>query len=284
MDKTSTLTPEILHIVQDQGTESPGTGAYNLLDIDGSYLCRRCGLALFRSTDKFLSSCGWPSFDDEIADTLQRVPDKDGLRTEIFCARCDAHLGHVFHGEHITSKNLRHCINSLGLDFVQDEEVTDTEEAIYAGGCFWGVQYLFDQVPGVLLTEVGYTGGHHDHPTYREVCNGATGHVEAIRVLYDKDKIDYETLTRYFLEIHDPTQHDGQGPDIGDQYQSAIFYYNEEQQEVAQTLMDILEEYGFGIATVLKPTQTFWPAEEYHQKYDEKNDQIPYCHSRVKRF
>ena len=164
MDKLKTLTPEIVTVVRDQGTEYPHTGKYNVFEGEGTYLCRQCGLALFRSTDKFISSCGWPSFDDELPNAIKRLTDADGRRTEIRCQRCDAHLGHVFMGEGFTEKNQRHCVNSLAIDFVQDGDVIDTEEAIYAGGCFWGVQYLLEQEPGVLFTEVGYTGEKKNFP------------------------------------------------------------------------------------------------------------------------
>ena len=284
MDKSKTLTPDVFHIVKEQGTEPPMSGKFNRFEGTGTYLCRQCGLALFRSSDKFLSSCGWPSFDDEIANSINRLPDRDGRRTEIRCQRCNAHLGHVFLGEGITEKNQRHCVNSLSIDFVPDTEVIDTEEAIYAGGCFWGVQYLLEQEPGTLDTEVGYTGGQINNPTYEQVCSGKTGHVEAIRVIYNPKIINYESLTRLFLEIHDPTQQDGQGPDIGPQYRSMIFYYDEEQKKVAAMLLILLEEKGLKIATELHPVTTFWPAEEYHQEYYQKTGKKPYCHVKTKRF
>lgn len=284
MDKSKTLTPVVMHIVRDQGTEPPNTGKYNTFEDVGTYLCRQCGLALFRSTSKFISACGWPSFDEELPNTLARLPDPDGQRTEIRCMRCDAHLGHVFLGEGHTETNQRHCVNSLAIDFVADTEVHDTEETIYAGGCFWGVQYLLEQEPGVLYTEVGYTGGDKETPTYEEVCQKNTGHFEAIRVIYNPDVINYETLTKIFLEIHDPTQPDGQGPDIGPQYQSAIFYYNDEQKKIASHLLKTLENKGLNIATQLIPANIFWPAEEYHQDYYHKTGKTPYCHVRTKRF
>lgn len=284
MDKSKSLTPDTLYIVKDQGTEPPSSSKFTSFEGRGTYLCRQCGLALFRSTDKFSSSCGWPSFDDELPNTIKRLPDRDGRRTEICCNRCDAHLGHVFLGEGITEKNQRHCVNSLALDFVPDTSVTDTEEAIFSGGCFWGVQYLLEQEPGVLYTEVGYTGGSIENPSYKQVCTGTTGHLEAIRVIYNPDVIDYETLTRLFFEIHDPTQNNGQGPDIGPQYLSAIFYYDEHQKTIAEKLIGILKEKDLNIATRLYPVSTFWPAEDYHQEYYQKTGKEPYCHVRVKRF
>ncbi len=284
MDKLQTLAPKIVDIIIDKGTELPGTGQYHQFSGQGSYLCRQCGLALFRSDDKFLSSCGWPSFDEEITGTIKRSPDPDGIRTKISCQRCDAHLGHVFIGEGHTTKNMRHCVNSLAIDFVLDTKVVDTEEVIYAGGCFWGVQHLLDQEAGVLKTEVGYSGGHLDSPTYEVVCGGKSGHLEAVRVIYDSAHTNYETLTRFFLEIHDPSQVNRQGPDIGEQYSSAIFYFNDQQHAIANHLLEELKSLGINPQTQLIEATVFWPAEEHHQHYYQKTGKQPYCHVRTKRF
>lgn len=284
MLKTASLTPKILQVVQDKGTEHPFTGEYNDFKDTGTYLCRQCGLALFRSQSKFHSGCGWPSFDEEISDHVLRELDADGQRTEILCRRCHAHLGHVFQGEHLTLKNLRHCVNSLSLDFVSNTEVMDTEEAIFAAGCFWGVEYFFKLLPGVLKTVSGYIGGTKNYPSYEEVCSGNTGHFEAIRVVYDPSKIDFKKLTQYFFEIHDPTQNNGQGPDLGEQYLSVIFYYNDEQKNIANTLIEYLKQKGLQIHTQLLPVSIFWPAEAYHQNYYAKTGKHPYCHQYVKRF
>lgn len=282
--KTTSLQPSTLQIVRDKATERPFTGEYNQLDLAGTYLCRQCGLALFRSKTKFHSGCGWPSFDQEIPGAVKQILDADGQRTEILCARCDAHLGHVFKGEGFTDKNIRHCVNSRSLDFVTDLTVKDTEEAIYAAGCFWGVEYYLQKIPGVLKTEVGYTGGQTSRPTYHQVCTGNTGHFEAIRVLYDPEKISYELLTKYFFEIHDPTQSNGQGPDIGQQYLSAIFYYNNEQKNTAKDLISYLTQQGLSIHTQILPATIFWPAESDHQDYYTKTRKTPYCHHYIKRF
>ena len=223
--KTASLPPHLLHIIRDKGTEKPFSGEYIVTSVVGTYLCRQCGLALFRGDAKFNSSCGWPSFDDQIMNAVHNELDPDGRRTEIVCRRCHAHLGHVFCGEGLTAKNIRYCVNSVSLDFVTDGTVMDTEEAIFAGGCFWGMEYYFERLDGVLKTEVGYIGGTTDNPNYESVCSGSTGHYEAVRVVYNPDKISYENLVKYFFEIHDPTQYDGQGPDRGTQYLSRIFYY-----------------------------------------------------------
>ncbi|MEX0881696.1 MAG: peptide-methionine (S)-S-oxide reductase MsrA [Candidatus Saccharimonadales bacterium] len=145
--------------------------------------------------------------------------------------------------------------------------------AIFAAGCFWGVQYYFDQVPGVVETEVGYTGGKVDNPTYEQVCSHTTGHAEATKVNYDPKKVSYETLLRHFFRIHDPAQLNRQGPDVGDQYRSAIFYLNGDQKNQAKKMLDLLSnsgKYDKPIVTTLEKAGKFWRAEEYHQKYTEK--------------
>ena len=284
MFKSNSLSESILAIIQNKGTEAPFTGEYNDFDSKGTYLCRQCGLALFRANTKFHSGCGWPSFDNNIEGTVLRIPDKDGTRTEITCVRCNGHLGHVFQGEHFTFSNTRHCVNSLSLDFVPNVEVMDTQEVILAAGCFWGVEYYFKKLPGVLKVEAGYTGGAKKAPTYREICMGQTGHVEAVRVIFDVNKITYEQVIKFFFEIHDPTQQNGQGPDLGSQYLSKVFYYNEEQKQIAAELSQKLIETGYAIATVLEPVKIFWPAEEYHQDYYQKTAKMPYCHRYIRRF
>ncbi len=282
--KNNTLPPATKIVVFEKGTEAPFIGEYCNEEGHGTYLCRVCGLALFRADAKFHSGCGWPSFDEEISSTIRREPDADGRRTEILCMRCNAHLGHVFSGEHFTTKNQRHCVNSLSVDFVHSDTIVDSDEAIFAGGCFWGVQHLLNQLKGVVKTEVGYTGGHYLNPTYSDVCRGDTGHLEATRVIFDTALLDYETLTKYFFEIHDPTQANGQGPDIGSSYLSAIFYLNDEQKHVAEGLIHQLCKQGLNIATKLKEVSIFWKAETDHQDYYLKTGKNPYCHSRVRRF
>ncbi len=284
VEKTASLPDIILAVVREKGTERPFSGEYDDFGESGTYLCRQCGLALFRSKTKFHSGCGWPSFDEEITGAVTRKPDADGIRIEIVCSRCHAHLGHVFLDEKFTKKNTRHCVNSLSLDFVPQQDVVDTEEAIFAAGCFWGVEYYLKKLPGVLKTEVGYTGGSKKNPSYQEVCAGTTGHVEAIRVIYDPSKINYDKLVSYFFEIHDPTQTSGQGPDLGEQYLSVIFYYNEEQKKIALKRMHELEKLGYRIATKLRPVSPFWRAELYHQDYYQKTGKQPYCHRYEKKF
>lgn len=278
------LNPEEERVILHKGTEVPFSGKYYKHAEDGTYVCRQCGAPLYRSEDKFDAGCGWPSFDDQIPGAVRRTPDADGLRTEITCARCGAHLGHVFEGERFTPKNTRHCVNSVSLDFLPAAKPDTRQTAVFAGGCFWGVEHLLKDAPGVLDVQSGYTGGSVQQPTYEQVSSGRTGHLEAVRVTYDPSKTDYETLAKLFFEIHDPTQTDGQGPDIGPQYRSAVFYADENQKQTMQKLIRQLEQKGYRIATRLLPLETFWPAEAYHQDYYERKGTQPYCHMRVKRF
>ena len=158
------------------------------------------------------------------------------------------------------------------------------ERALFASGCFWGTEYYFRKQPGVLQTAVGFTGGHVKNPAYREVCAGTTGHAEVVEVLYDPKKVDFETLGRLFFETHDPTQVNRQGPDVGTQYRSEIFYLNEAQKETAERLIRLLVDGGLNVATQLSAASAFYKAEEYHQDYYAKNGSSPYCHIYTKRF
>ncbi len=272
-------------VINRKGTEKPWTGKYNDNKREGTYLCKKCGQALFRSDDKFDSQCGWPSFDDEIPGAIERSPDADGVRTEIVCSNCKGHLGHVFKGEGYTGKNLRHCVNSVSVDFIPGKlEAGLYEKAVLAGGCFWGVEYYLRKLGGVVSVVSGYTGGHVKNPSYREVCNGTTGHAEAVRVFYDPGVISYEDVVKNFLEIHDPTQLNRQGPDTGEQYRSEIFYFNDRQREIAEKLLNILRDKGYDVATKLTKASEFFEAEDYHQEYYEKKGSTPYCHVFTKRF
>ncbi len=277
-NKYNKLTEEEERVILHKGTERPFTGKYNTHFENGIYPCKRCNAPLYKSEYKFKSHCGWPSFDDEIPGAIKRKTDSDGVRTEILCNNCDAHLGHVFTGEHLTDKNIRHCVNSISMNFIK------TMQAIFAAGCFWGVEHLLQKQDGVVYTEVGYTGGKKANPTYHEVCYNNTGHAEAVRVYYTPEVVSFEELAKLFFEIHDPTQHNRQGPDIGEQYRSAIFYVNNEQKETAEKLINQLEDKGYNIATSLEQANDFWIAEEYHQNYYDKKNSQPYCHTYKKRF
>jgi peptide methionine sulfoxide reductase msrA/msrB len=278
------LTPEEEAVIVSKGTELPFSGEYYQHFETGTYHCKRCDALLYRSSDKFATSCGWPSFDDEIEGAVKHETDADGMRTEILCGNCGAHLGHVFEGEMLTDTNVRHCVNSISLVFVPDEKAADTAVAHFAGGCFWGVEHLFEGKEGVVSATSGYMGGSKEAPTYQDVISGATGHLEAVEVEYDPGKVTFEELARYFFEIHDPTQANGQGPDIGEQYLSAVFYASDEEKETAERLIGILMDKGYDVATKVLPATDFWPAEDYHQDYYARKGRQPYCHVYTKRF
>lgn len=158
--------------------------------------------------------------------------------------------------------------------------MSDTESATLAGGCFWCTEAAFEELPGVESVTSGYCGGHVEDPTYEAVCSGETGHAEAVQVTYDPDVVDYERLLEVFFTIHDPTTVDRQGPDVGSQYRSAIFYHDERQREVAASFIEDLEAsdaYEDPIVTELEPLETFYEAEEYHQDYYARNPEDAYC-------
>jgi len=279
------LTKEETYVIKNKGTEAPFTGKYTGNKASGTYICRQCGAPLYYSKDKFDSHCGWPSFDDEIKGAVKRLPDADGIRTEILCSACGAHLGHVFLGENFTPKNTRHCVNSISLDFVPDMLSPGRYGiALFAGGCFWGVEYFMQKEQGVVSVTSGFTGGHVKNPSYKEGCTGKTGHAEVVKIVYDPEKTSYEKLLKLFLEIHDPEQAGGQGPDIGDQYRSEIFYLNNEQKVTAEKCLDILRKKGYKIVTRITRASEFYPAEDYHQDYYFRNGKLPYCHAYTKRF
>ena len=277
------LSKEEERIIVNKGTEAPYSGQYYDHFEQGTYTCKRCGEELFKSSSKFKAHCGWPSFDDQIPGAVKQQTDADGQRTEITCVNCGAHLGHIFGGEGYTEKNQRYCVNSLSMSFVPGG-VQKNSRAIFAGGCFWGVEYYFQKTEGVLSTRVGYTGGNLDNPTYKQVCSDRTGHAEAIEVVYDPDKVDYEKLAKLFFEIHDFTQLNRQGPDIGSQYRSGVYYVDEKQKETAEKLVELLRQSGHDVKTEIAPAGQFWPAEDYHQDYYEKNGKTPYCHIHRKIF
>ena len=283
MMKFNKLTEREEDVIVRKGTEKPFTGEYLDNEEEGTYVCKRCDAPLYKSNDKFDARCGWPSFDDEIEGSVKRVIDADGRRTEIVCSNCGGHLGHVFLGEQFTDKNTRHCVNSISLKFVPKKD-DSLEKAHFASGCFWGTEYYFMQAPGVVETSVGYMGGHKDNPTYEQVSTGKTGHLEATEIVYDPSVITYGDLVRLFYETHDFTQTDGQGPDIGSQYLSAIFYKDDEQKAIAEKYTNLLLKKGYKVATTLRPAAKFWKAEDYHQQYYKHKGSTPYCHTYTKIF
>lgn len=276
------LTLEEAKVIEHKGTELPYTGEYENFFDNGIYSCKKCGNALYLSKDKFDSGCGWPSFDDEIQGAIKKIADADGQRTEIVCAKCNGHLGHLFLNEGITKKNTRHCVNSISLKFIPEKH--EPEEAIFAGGCFWGVEYLMEKQKGVILVESGYIGDNIPNPNYEMVCYQNTNYAEAVKITFNSSLTNYQTLVKYFLEIHDPTQFNKQGPDIGKQYRSEIFYTNELQKTIATKLVTQLKTKGYKVVTKITAASTFYRAEEYHQNYYKKKGNIPYCHFHTKRF
>jgi len=274
------------YVIVEKGTERPFSGKYVNMKEPGVYRCKVCDTPLYRSDDKFDSHCGWPSFDDAIPGAIKEVPDKDGRRMEIVCARCGAHLGHVFRGEGLTPKNTRHCVNSVSLTFDKQKKAVEKglKRAYFAGGCFWGVEYYLEKIDGVKEVISGFMGGKMKNPSYKDIVYKNTGHLETVEVVYDPSKVSYETLAKTFFEIHDPTQEDGQGPDIGSQYRSAVFVSSLQERRTVERLIGVLEKKGYKVATKILPAKTFYKAEAYHQDYYERKGSKPYCHGYVKRF
>lgn len=282
-------------VILNKATEPPFSGKYTHQGEPGTYICRQCGMPLYSSEAKFDSGCGWPSFDTELPGAVRRLPDADGRRTEIVCANCGGHLGHVFEGEGFTETNTRHCVNSLSMAFAEKGSEAEKEAfarrqstgltatAIVAGGCFWGVEDAFEKLPGVVEAVSGYTGGTVPSPSYEQVGTGRTGHAEAVLIRYDPSKISYEQILRRFFEIHDPTQLNRQGPDVGTQYRSAVFYASGSEKLIAEHLIDELKELGYKVVTTLEKAGPFYEAEAYHQNFAARTGRGG-CHLPVKRF
>ena len=279
------LNPEETRVIINKGTEMPYAGEYDKFYEQGVYNCKQCGTELFKSADKFDSGSGWPSFDDTIEGRVKEISDADGMRVEIVCAECGGHLGHVFKGEQITSKSTRHCANSISMEFIPATE-ENSKKAYFAAGCFWGVEYHFAKMDGVIAADSGYMGGHTQNPTYQDICTGSTGHLEVVEVTYEPSKVSFEDLAKMFFETHESAQTNGQGPDIGSQYLSAVFYNDEAEKETIEKLIGILATKGVKSATkLIKASEhPFYKAEEYHQDYYKKHNKTPYCHTYMKKF
>ena len=284
--KYNDLNSEEIRVIEHKGTEMAFSGKYDGFYQSGIYLCRKCNTPLFNSVDKFDSGSGWPSFDDSIEGAVKEIPDADGRRVEIVCATCDGHLGHVFRGEQLTPKSTRHCVNSLSLSFEAYETNSRYKKAYFASGCFWGTEYWFTKQEGVVTANSGYMGGHTIDPTYHEICQKDTGHLETVEVTYDPTIVSFESLAKLFFETHNPEQMNGQGPDIGPQYLSAVFTNNIEEEDTVQILINQLEDKGLNIATMIKDANehTFYMAEHEHQNYYTLRGSTPYCHTYTKRF
>ncbi len=282
------LGDDAYRITQKAGTEAPFCGT--LLDNkkDGVYVCAVCHLPLFSSDHKFTSGTGWPSFFTPFdEDHVTQIPDNTlGMqRIEIECARCDSHLGHVFEdGPRPTG--LRFCLNSASLEFSEKGASlpagampVKTQTAYFAGGCFWGIEHYFQQGEGVLSAESGYMQGDVKNPTYEDVLSHKSGHAETVKVVFDPRRITFERLLRAFFDMHDPTQFNRQGPDIGDQYRSGVWTTSDKQLEQARAYIAKLnasDRFRRDIVTQVEPAERFWAAEDYHQDYIVKTGRA--CH------
>lgn len=278
------LPPNVYQITREAATEAPGTDQTCGKIEPGVYTCACCDNLLFNADEKFVSGTGWPSFTQPVLPNAIRysIDRSHGmLRIETCCNVCGAHLGHVF-PDGPEPSGLRYCMNSLAL---KRHEKMDgyIETAVFGGGCFWCTEAIFKEVNGVINVEPGYAGGDVENPTYREVCNGTTGHAEVIRVTYEPQLIDYASLVRLHLETHDPTTLNRQGNDKGTQYRSIIFYKNEQQREEAlQAIQEYSGLFENPIVTEVLPLETFYPAEIYHWDYYNHHSEEPYCEFVIK--
>jgi peptide methionine sulfoxide reductase msrA/msrB len=274
------LTPEQYKITRQGGTECAFTGKYWDFKGKGVFKCVCCGIPLFKTDEKFESGTGWPSFTAPFSkDSVVSLTDSGHgmVRTEIRCAACGAHLGHVFN-DGPAPGGQRYCINSAALVFEPEKKAAanpvKTEKACFGAGCFWGVEEYFRKLDGVTGTTVGYMGGSMKNPSYKDVCTDKTGHAEVLLIEFDPSKISYGQLLGHFWKMHNPTTLNRQGPDHGTQYRSVIFCYGPEQKKEAEASKDALQKsgkYKNPVVTEIVPAGEFWRAEEYHQRYHQKH-------------
>jgi len=288
--KTTADQGMIDYVTKKQGTEPAFNNAYWDEKRPGIYVDANTNEPLFSSLDKYDSGTGWPSFTKPISSNIQEVKDDSlgVLRTEV--RTTESHLGHVFNDG--PNGGERFCINSAALKFIpykdlekqgysEYKQLFNFKEAYFAGGCFWGVEHLFAQLEGVVDVISGYSGGNIEKPSYELVSSGNTGYAETVKVIYDPSILSYKKLVDYFWRVHDPTQENRQGPDVGTQYRSVIFYSTSEEKQIAiksKEEFDAKKVFKNPAVTQIIPFKKFYSAEEYHQDYVDNNSGYV-CHS-----
>jgi len=271
-------------VLRNKETEAPYTGKLLYNKDKGVYKCAGCGAELFTDEMKFDSHCGWPSFDKEIeGGKIKKVEDNsNGMhRTEIVCAKCGGHLGHLF-DDGPTATGMRYCVNSLSLNFEKTEKVVQQQydTITLGGGCYWCVEAIYEMLDGVKSVESGFSGGKVANPSYREVCMGTTGHAEVVQIVYDTKKTSIDEILKVFFTVHDPTTLNRQGADVGEQYRSVILYRSAAQQKTAEEIINQLNKekvYDEPVVTAVQPFTVFYKAEDDHQDYYNANKSNGYC-------